>query len=118
MLLVKASHASTDLMSLKLSLQAVADYKAEVCLFFMLPHGTLDQAELDHTKGLADMLLTVPVAEVVLFDTLADMITSHSPMAKTAEQLQQYINNCLSLHRLGPGMKQEAYMVQTQGISK
>ena len=57
------------------------------------------------------------VAEVVLFDTLTDMIASHNPMAKTAEQLWQYINDCLSSFRLCPGMKQEAYMAQMQGLT-
>jgi hypothetical protein len=40
---------------------------------------------------LADVLLAVPAAEPVLFDTLTDMIATHSPMAKTTEQLRQYI---------------------------
>ena len=45
---------------------------------------------------------------------LMDMIASHSPMAKTAVWLRQYINDHMSSHRLCPGMKQEAYMAQTQ----
>ena len=43
------------------------------------------------------------------------MIAKHDAMAKTAEKLRQYINDRRSSHRLRPGMKQEAYMAQTQG---
>ena len=50
----------------------------EVRLFFTLPDGTLDRAEMDRAKGLADVLLAVPVAEAVLFDTLTDMIATRS----------------------------------------
>ena len=94
----------------------MADYDTEVCLFFTLPDGMLDCAEMDQAKGLADVLLAVPVTEVTLFDTLTDMITKHDAMARTTVKLQQYTNDCLSLFRLCPGMKQEAYMVQTQGL--
>ena len=66
------------------SLQTVADHDTEVRLFFTLPDGTLDRAELDRAEGLADVFLAVPAVEVVLFDTLTDMIASHNPMAKTA----------------------------------
>ena len=113
--LVKAGRIGADSTSLESSLQAVADYDAEVRLFFTLPDSTLDRAEMDRAKGLADVLLAVPAVEVVLFDTLTDMIASHSPMAKTAERLRQYINDRMSSHGLRPGMKQEAYMAQTQG---
>jgi hypothetical protein len=115
MLLVKAGRVGADSTSLESSLQAVADYDTEVRLFFTLPDGTLDREEMDRAKGLADVLLAVPVTEMVLFDTLTDMIASHSPMAKTAVRLRQYINDRMSSFGLRPGMKQEAYMAQTQG---
>ena len=115
MLLVKAGRVGADSTSLESSLQAVADYDTEVRLFFTLPDGTLDRAEMDRAKGLADVLLAVPAIEVVLFDTLTDMIANHSPMAKTAVRLRQYINDRRSSFGLRPGMKQEAYMAQTQG---
>jgi hypothetical protein len=53
---------------------------------------------MDRAKGLADVLLAVLAVEVVLFDTLTDMIASHNPMAKTAVRLRQYINDRMSLH--------------------
>ena len=115
MLLVKAGRVGADSTSLESSLQAVADYDTEVRLFFTLPDGTLDREEMDRAKGLADVLLAVPAIEVVLFDQLTDMIATHSPMAKTAERLRQYINDRRSSFGLRPGMKQEAYMAQTQG---
>ena len=115
MLLVKADRVGTDSTSLESSLQAVADYDTKVCLFFTLPDSTLDRMEMDRAKGLADVLLAVPVTEVILFDTLTDMIAKHDAMAKTAVKLRQYINNRLSSFGLRPGMKQEAYMAQTQG---
>ena len=116
MLLVKAGHISADSMSLKSSLQAVADYDTEVCLFFTLPNSTLNHTEMDQAKDLADVLLTVLVVEVVLLNQLTDMITKHDTVAKTADKLQQYIINCMSSHRLCPGMRQEAYMAQAQGL--
>ena len=115
MLLVKSGRVGADSTSLESSLQDVADYDTEVRLFFTLPDGTLDRAEMDRAKGLADVLLAVPAAEAVLFDTLTDMIASHSPMARTADKLRQYIIDRMSSHGLRPGMKQEAYMAQTHG---
>ena len=47
MLLVKAGRVGADSTSLESSLQAVADYDTEVRLFFTLPDGTLDRAEMD-----------------------------------------------------------------------
>ena len=64
MLLVKAGRVGADSTSLESSLQAVADYDTEVRLFFTLPNGTLDREEMDQAKGLADVLLAVPVTEI------------------------------------------------------
>ena len=47
MLLVKSGRVGADSTSLESSLQDVADYDTEVRLFFTLPDGTLDRAEMD-----------------------------------------------------------------------
>ena len=60
----EAGRVGADSTSLESSLQAVADYDTEVRLFFTLPDGTLDRAEMDQAKGLADVLLAVPVTEM------------------------------------------------------